>query len=197
MIRNKEKASGNLGESQPEGEEEDNEKVIVRVEDVETAARKCLDIATPAVWLPGQRSLLSIIGETLVAGDYGYNEDFALGEAHFYSVLQYTSYKSMSQDLSSEVLAVVSDGRGDPFTYLTGFDVHTTFRVCFVTSKGYLGMGSDHMLAGDVICIPQGSETPYVLREEDGHYILIGQCYMSVSPDDDDVCLTLLTILVE
>ena len=181
MTRNKEKGDWRLQGHQSDDSEK--EKVVVRVDDVEAAVRKCLAIAESAGWLRGQHSLLSIIGETLVAGDnsYGYGDDFAFGEAHFHSVLQYTSCKSMSQELSSEAHAVVSDGRGDPLTFMTGFDVHTTYRVCFITSQGYLGLGSEYMLAGDLICVPQGSETPYILRKEDDCYILIGQCYISVS----------------
>jgi hypothetical protein len=181
MTRNKEKGDWRLQGHQSDDSEK--EKVVVRVDDVEAAVRKCLAIAESARWLRGQRSLLSIIGEILVAGDnsYGYGDDFAFGEAHFHSVLQYTSCKSMSQELSSEAHAVVSDGRGDPLTFMTGFDVHTTYRVCFITSQGYLGLGSEYMLAGDLICVPQGSETPYILRKEDDCYILIGQCYISVS----------------
>jgi hypothetical protein len=181
MTRNKEKGDWRLQGHQSDDSEK--EKVVVRVDDVEAAVRKCLGIAESVRWLCGQRSLLSIIGETLVAGDnsYGYGDDFALGEAHFHSVLQYTPYKSMSQELSSGTHVMVSGGQGDPLTFMTGFDVHTTYRVCFTTSQGYLGLGSEHMLAGDLICVPQSSETPYVLRQEDDYYLLIGQCYISVS----------------
>ena len=175
MIRNKEEAAAQSEEGSS------GERIVVRIEDVEEAITKCMNLDAQVIWLPGDRSLISIIGETLVAGDYGYDTDPAVGEAHFHSVLQYTSHKSSSHELSSEAQAAVADGLDDPWTYLTGFDVHTTFRVCFLTSRGYFGLGSEYMLAGDLICVPQGSQTPYIIREEDDHYILIGQCYLCVS----------------
>jgi hypothetical protein len=87
----------------------------------------------------------------------------------------------MSRELSSEAHTMVSSEIGDAWTYLRGFDVHTTFRICFSTSEGYFGLGPEYILTGDIVCVPQGSQTPYILREESDHYILVGQCYMSVS----------------
>lgn len=154
------------------------ESVVVRVEDVEHAVVMCLDIILRTKPQQGQKSTLSMIGETLVAGACEYDEDISLGEAHFASVLEFTSHKSMSRD---DLSSAPNASSGDPWKYLTNFDVHSTRRVCFVTSEGYFGLGSEYMMVGDVICVPQGGLTPYVLRPEEAHYILIGQCYMSVS----------------
>lgn len=151
----------------------------MRVDDVEKAVAMCLDIMQHTSRRQGQRSLISMIGETLIAGDCEYDDDLILGEAHFASVLKFTSHKTMTRDFSTR------SESGDPWKYLTDFDVHTTRRVCFVTPKGYLGLGSEYTMEGDVICLPQGSLTPYILRPEEEHYILIGQCYMSVSPGQE------------
>ena len=130
--------------------------------------------------LPGNRSLISMIVESFVAGGDVYQGNFAQGEANFRSVLQHTAYKAMSEILSSEAQGMLSQDIAGPHAYLTGFDVHTTFRVCFVTSRGHLGLASEYALVGDLICVPQGSQTAFVLREEDDHFLNLGQCYISV-----------------
>ena len=48
----------------------------------------------------------------------------------------------------------------------------------FITSKGYLGLGPAGMQNGDVVAIVFGSEVPLILREENGHYTLVGEAYV-------------------
>lgn len=52
-------------------------------------------------------------------------------------------------------------------------------RIVFVTSKGYLGLGPQHLQADDVVSIIQGAVTPFILRPTgDGRYQLVGEAYV-------------------
>ena len=160
MTRNKEQGEAKLNIDQAPRDGAEEERVM---DDVENAVTMCFDILPPyTTCQKAQRSPISIIGETLVAGDCEYACNPSLGEAHFASVLEFTSHKSMRRDLHTPH----GSFPGDPWRYLTAFDIHTTRRVCFVTSRGYLGLGSEYMMAGDVVCVPQGSLTAYILRPE-------------------------------
>jgi hypothetical protein len=48
----------------------------------------------------------------------------------------------------------------------------------FWTEYGKLGLAPRHCEKGDKICILHGSKTPYVLRERNGIYYAMGQCYL-------------------
>lgn len=170
------------------GDWSDNERVIVRVQDVENAIDQCMALDTQSIHLPDKRSLISVIGQTLVAGDPSYGNDFDIGGRHFESVLESTRYKSSSYEGNAEVQTTETDDSGNPWTYLTDYGVHSPFRVCFVTTKGFFGLTSEHAAAGDLVCVPQGSQIPYVIRPEDDHFILVGQCYMHVSTLREVLC---------
>lgn len=55
---------------------------------------------------------------------------------------------------------------------------YCTCRRLFFTSYGKLGLGSAAMVEEDTIYILFGGQTPFVLRHENNHYILIGACYI-------------------
>ena len=47
----------------------------------------------------------------------------------------------------------------------------------FTTTGRYMGLAPAKAQDGDKICILLGGQVPYVLREQDEHYVLIGECY--------------------
>jgi hypothetical protein len=51
-------------------------------------------------------------------------------------------------------------------------------RQLFFTKDHCLGLGPSGMQKGDQICILFGGEVPFVLRQRDDYYILIGECYI-------------------
>jgi hypothetical protein len=51
-------------------------------------------------------------------------------------------------------------------------------RIPFSTSFGYLGLGPEMLQSGDVVCVLYGATVPYILRPQNGHYILIGEAYV-------------------
>ncbi|KAH9484582.1 Heterokaryon incompatibility protein 6, OR allele [Psilocybe cubensis] len=52
-------------------------------------------------------------------------------------------------------------------------------RSFIITERGFLGMAPDNSKPGDVVCIFQGGEVPFVLRpRENNQWELIGECYL-------------------
>ncbi|KAF7198236.1 Heterokaryon incompatibility protein 6, OR allele [Pseudocercospora fuligena] len=67
---------------------------------------------------------------------------------------------------------------------------HAINRPFFITANGRIGMGPAGTKAGDRICFLFGHSWPFVLREVDGHWMLMGDVYvhdlMDVSQDLGD-----------
>jgi hypothetical protein len=54
-------------------------------------------------------------------------------------------------------------------------------KVMLVTERGYLGLGQEGSKAGEVICIFEGGETPFMLRqspEHEGNSQFLSECYV-------------------
>jgi hypothetical protein len=56
----------------------------------------------------------------------------------------------------------------------------TRFRRLTITTQGYIGLVPIEAEVGDCLCILFGGQTPYVLRQVDQHWLLIGDCYIHV-----------------
>lgn len=52
------------------------------------------------------------------------------------------------------------------------------YRSCFITPKGYMGVGPEGTQLNDLICVPYGSDIPWVIRPQEGCYLLVGECYV-------------------
>lgn len=61
---------------------------------------------------------------------------------------------------------------------LAARDKVNLYRRLFTTSKGFVGMGVQGILPSDVICILYGSSMPMVLREVNGEFMVVGECYV-------------------
>jgi hypothetical protein len=48
----------------------------------------------------------------------------------------------------------------------------------FTTTAGFLGKGSSKAEPGDKIAILFGCRTPFIVRREADHFILIGECFV-------------------
>ncbi|KAF2843152.1 HET-domain-containing protein [Patellaria atrata CBS 101060] len=58
----------------------------------------------------------------------------------------------------------------------------TIFNACnqrrlFLTKGGLLGIGPASMLKGDHVCVILGAIVPYILRQVEEQYLLVGECY--------------------
>ncbi len=55
----------------------------------------------------------------------------------------------------------------------------TGFRRPYLTQKGYVGLGREGMRVGDLVCILQGGQVPFLLRRtERGEYVLVSDTYV-------------------
>lgn len=54
----------------------------------------------------------------------------------------------------------------------------TRKRRLFVTSRGYMGLGSLRVEIGDTICVLPGCDVPVIMRKNDGHYLHQGECFV-------------------
>ena len=95
-------------------------------------------------------------------------------EKPFYTVLQRT-------------LMTDAMGEGsyyDPITRRISEIEMLMSKCLFVTTSGYLGLGTCHLRPGDQIVIFDGDTTPFILREEldhnmaTGRYQIVGDCYL-------------------
>jgi Heterokaryon incompatibility protein (HET) len=48
----------------------------------------------------------------------------------------------------------------------------------FISPKGYIGLAHRNARYSDKICILLGASVPFILREEDDHYLLVGEAYV-------------------
>jgi hypothetical protein len=48
----------------------------------------------------------------------------------------------------------------------------------FVTQQGYFGVGPQDMELGDAVCVLFGADMPFILREKEDHWSLVGECYV-------------------
>jgi Heterokaryon incompatibility protein (HET) len=78
------------------------------------------------------------------------------------------------QKIGEEQLASTSQYKMSYLGWVYGWAAYRTF---FVTKDGQIGMGPDNLQEGDVVCVLFGGMVPFILRPEDGHYLLVGECY--------------------
>jgi hypothetical protein len=66
-------------------------------------------------------------------------------------------------------------------------DQLTSYRKTVKTTNEYIGLASSETLSGDKVCIINGGQLPFILGEEDGHYLLMGECYIHGIMDGEAV----------
>jgi hypothetical protein len=63
--------------------------------------------------------------------------------------------------------------------YIGEIEAIASCRKPFVTVKGHLGLGPDHIELGDMIALLIGCQVPFVLRKSiDGKYEIVGEAYV-------------------
>ena len=78
-------------------------------------------------------------------------------------------------------LAYKHEDKDSVFEWGTSFILYTSYRVIFLTRKGYIGLGPYGMQEGDKVVIFDGDSTPFVLRADESEYDrwkLVGECYL-------------------
>jgi hypothetical protein len=62
--------------------------------------------------------------------------------------------------------------------YITALNNFCPKRSFFVTSEGRIGMGAGEMREGDKVCVFFFCPTPYILREDAGRTLFVGEAYV-------------------
>jgi hypothetical protein len=97
--------------------------------------------------------------------------------------------------LSSELLALIMSNHPqatcnlvDVGKYCGEIEAKAHGRKPFVTKKGHLGLGLDHVEPGDVVAVLIGSQVPFVLRKSvGGRYKIVGEAYVDGIMDGEAV----------
>jgi hypothetical protein len=62
--------------------------------------------------------------------------------------------------------------------YSGNFARSATMRRFFISQTGYMGLGPPALAQGDMICILCGCNVPVLIRKEDDHHLLVGECFV-------------------
>lgn len=162
------------------------------LDDFEKAVVELSSRAAKAITPAGQ-SYATALGLTLASGYSPFRElEPELGETHLGAALQRTNLSGLVPLLGQAARDNLDRGLGDASRYLLQFQIHSRFRSVFFTRKGYMGLCSQLVVKGDIVCIPYGSAAPWVLRKDREHHVFVGPCYvhgiMQVSAGRD-VCV--------
>jgi hypothetical protein len=72
--------------------------------------------------------------------------------------------------------------------YMGEIEAKARGRKPFVTAKGHIGLGSDHVVPGDAIAVLASCQVPFVLRQSaDGKYEIVGKSYLDGIMDGEAV----------
>jgi hypothetical protein len=63
-------------------------------------------------------------------------------------------------------------------TFSTELQTTCLGRELFGTRDGYIGLGDITLQGGDLVCVLFGGKMPFVLRQVEGGYRFIGECYV-------------------
>lgn len=67
---------------------------------------------------------------------------------------------------------------GDKKKFMRDGNIFWKGRKFFCTKEGYFGLGPQSLMEGDLCCVLFGAKVPFVLREVEGSYVLVGKCYI-------------------
>ena len=87
--------------------------------------------------------------------------------------LQHLSRRSISTDQTIPEIASAYD----EFRH-TSFPRTMAGRRLLFTDTGYIGLGLDTAKSGDVVAVLYGCKMPMILRPEEDHFVVVGECYV-------------------
>ncbi len=137
--------------------------------------------------------LISVAGQELVLADdkqrgirqrMKFSEDTTRWARSVMAVVAGMSACLREPNFETEMWDMFREAPGEPNKLLDEFNAYVALlKFCvgwkpFITHRGYIGLGPSDMVKGDIICIFQGGQCPYVLHiEGDRRYSLVGDCY--------------------
>jgi hypothetical protein len=164
--------------STPEHLEETNNRILaVR----QTKMKHCLEMASQCDPYPSGGTYISACKQTLVAGATLFGERMTAAEveenfetydrvvAHFLRTGPRLDDQTEEQQRMLKAGATtISDAIGEA----------SFGRAFAVTEEKYVGLVPVKAKAGDYVCIILGCDVPFIVREDDGKYVLVGECYI-------------------
>lgn len=91
-------------------------------------------------------------------------------------LIGYFQLTSPDRPIDTALREAAGSGKGSRFSAAADRASHN--RRLIVTSKGYIGLGPSALREGDQVCVLFGGIVPFTLRQEDGVYRMIGECYV-------------------
>ncbi|KAH6714639.1 hypothetical protein BKA61DRAFT_361641 [Leptodontidium sp. MPI-SDFR-AT-0119] len=86
--------------------------------------------------------------------------------------------KDYSQVYMNRRRTLESHGRPSPLRSILVPGQVLLFHRFFVTRKDYFGLGPSTTAVGDKVFVLFGCATPYLLRSEGDHHVVVGWCYL-------------------
>jgi hypothetical protein len=71
--------------------------------------------------------------------------------------------------------------------YVNKLSIHERDRGLVITREGYLGLGVNSCVKGDLVCVLFGCSTPVLLRMVGEHYVFLGEAYLHGFMDGEAV----------
>ena len=125
-------------------------------------------------YLTGERSI-DVYAELLTTG-FGKQADFS---AYIVQLMKSSQYLVRDYTSIPKYISLYKQGKsGNWESWASMARVATWGHSFFITTKGYMGLGSQAMKAGDVVVVLAGGEVPFVLRRAGELFQLVGECYV-------------------
>ena len=138
------------------------------------------DKTRPSFYPTGERSI-DVYPEVLTTG-FGTKLNRA-GEQAAHQQADFSAYivqlMKSSRHSISEYTSLHEQGQhGNWESWESVARVMTWGHSFFTTTKGYMGLGSQAMKAGNVVSVLTGGEVPFILRRAGNFFQLVGECYV-------------------
>ncbi|KAE9367241.1 HET-domain-containing protein, partial [Stipitochalara longipes BDJ] len=157
-------------------------KVIRILVDRHTKIKHCFEMASRCDPYPSGGTYISACKQTLVAGATPSGHRATASEVDknfegYYRVMSLLAAGTRPQlsDQTEEQRRLTKAAMLD-FEY--AFEEACCGRAFAVTEENYVGLAPVKAKAGDHVCIILGCDVPFIVREDDGKYVLVGECYI-------------------
>jgi hypothetical protein len=158
------------------------EKKVIRIlVERHTKIKHCFEMASQCDPYPSGGTYISACKQTLVAGATPSGHRATASEvdknfeAYHRAFSPLAGTRPQLSDQAEEQRRLTKAGMLN-FEY--AFEEACCGRAFAVTEEKYVGLVPVKAKAGDYVCIILGCDVPLIVREDDGKYVLVGECYI-------------------
>ena len=112
-------------------------------------------------------ALATLAGGALFNEWYQHNRDFVIAGK---SLREWVTQASESSDLKAT--------EDETEVYVSQLSIYGRNRRLITTAHGYVGLGVNSCMPGDLVCVIFGCSTPILLRKVEDHYVVLGEAYL-------------------